>query len=127
MSSTKTDSDSSVIFVGKQHIVQLHPDQEQRINFVHETPTRPATTTTTTTSTHETGEITTIPETQHTGTQLPQKIVILVNKFLNSKNIQVIRLIAHPPRKTRHPPQKTGNIRKNCASVFSVGVWYVCT
>ena len=52
MSSTKTDSDSSVIFVGEQHIVQLHPDQEQRITFVPETPTRsPATT-----STHETGE-----------------------------------------------------------------------
>ena len=68
MSSTKTDSDSSVIFVGEQHIVQLHPDQEQRITFVPETPTRPSTTTTTT---HDTGEITTIPETQHTGTQLP--------------------------------------------------------
>ena len=66
MSSTKTDSDSSVIFVGEQHIVQLHPDQEQRITFVPETPTRPSTTTTT----HDTGEITTIPETQHTGTQL---------------------------------------------------------
>ena len=66
MSSTKTDSDSSVIFVGEQHIVQLHPDQEQRITFVPETPTRPSTTTTT----HGTGEITTIPETQHTGTQL---------------------------------------------------------
>ena len=66
MSSTKTDSDSSVIFVGEQHIVQLHPDQEHRITFVPETPTRPSTTT----STHETGEITTIPETQHTGTQL---------------------------------------------------------
>ena len=68
MSSTKTDSDSSVIFVGEQHIVQLHPDQEQRITFVPETPTRPATTT----STLETGKITSIPETQHTGTQLPQ-------------------------------------------------------
>ena len=68
MSSTKTDSDSSVIFVGEQHIVQLHPDQEQRITFVPETPTRPAATT----STHETGEITSIPETQHTGTQLTQ-------------------------------------------------------
>ena len=68
MSSTKTDSDSSVIFVREQHIVQLHPDQEQRITFVPETPTRPAATT----STHKTGEITSIPETQHTGTQLPQ-------------------------------------------------------
>ena len=68
MSSTKTDSDSSEIFVGEQHIVQLHPDKEQRITFVPETPTRPAATT----STHETGEITSIPETQHTGTQLPQ-------------------------------------------------------
>ena len=66
MSSTKTDSDSSVIFVGEQHIVQLHPDQEQRITFVPETPTRPSTTTTT----HDTGEITTIPET--TGTELSQ-------------------------------------------------------
>ena len=66
MSSTKTDSDISVIFVGEQHIVQLHPDQEQRITFVPETPTRPSQTT----SQHETGEITTIPETQHTGTQL---------------------------------------------------------
>ena len=66
MSSTKTDSDSSVIFVGEQRIVQLHPDQEQRITFVPETPTRSSTTTTT----HDTGEITNIPETQHTGTQL---------------------------------------------------------
>ena len=66
MSSTKTDWDSSVIFVGEQHIVQLHPEQEQRITFVSETPTRPSTTTTT----HDTGEITSIPETQHTGTQL---------------------------------------------------------
>ena len=32
MSSTVTDTDSSVIFMGEQHIVQLHPDQEQRIN-----------------------------------------------------------------------------------------------
>ena len=68
MCSTKTDSDSSVIFVGEQHIVQLHPDQEQRFTFVPETPTRTATTT----STQETGEITIIPETQHTDTQLPQ-------------------------------------------------------
>ena len=66
MSSTKTDSDSSVIFVGEQHIVQLHPDQEQRITFVPEIPTRPSTTTTT----HDTEEITTIPET--TGTEQSQ-------------------------------------------------------
>ena len=64
MSSTKTDSDSSVIFMGEQHIVQLHPDQEQRISFVPETPTRSATSN----STQETGQITSIPETQHTGT-----------------------------------------------------------
>ena len=64
MSSTKTDSDSSVIFTGEQHIVQLHPDQEQRITFVKETPTRPPTSV-------NTGDITTIPETQHTGTNLP--------------------------------------------------------
>ena len=64
MSSTKTDSDSSVIFIGEQHIVQLHPDQEQRITFVPETPTRAPTSL-------NTGHITTIPETQHTGTHLP--------------------------------------------------------
>ena len=64
MSSTKTDSDSSVIFMGEQHIVQLHPDQEQRISFVPETPTRSATSN----ITQETGQITSIPETQHTGT-----------------------------------------------------------
>ena len=65
MSSTKTDSDSSVIFIGEQHIVQLHPDQEQRITFVPETPTRAPTNLVTI------GDITTIPETQHTGTNLP--------------------------------------------------------
>ena len=64
MSSTKTDSDSSVIFIGEQHIVQLHQDQEQRITFVPETPTRAATSV-------NTGDITTIPETQHTDTNLP--------------------------------------------------------
>ena len=64
MSSTKTDSDSSIIFMGEQHIVQLHPDQEQRISFVPETPTRSGTSN----ITQETGQITTIPETQHTGT-----------------------------------------------------------
>ena len=64
MSSTKTDSDSSVIFMGEQHIVQLHPDQEQRISFVPETSTRSATSN----ITQETGQITSIPETQDTGT-----------------------------------------------------------
>ena len=41
MSSTKTDTDTSVIFMGEQHIVQLHPDQEERlqdpVNFVQNT------------------------------------------------------------------------------------------
>ena len=64
MSSTKTDSDSSVIFVGEQHIVQLHPDQEQRITFVPETSTRAPPTR------QNTGDMTTIPENQHTGTHL---------------------------------------------------------
>ena len=63
MSSTKTDSDSSVIFIGEQHIVQLHPDQEQRISFVPETPTRSADQP----LSQETGQITSIPETQNTG------------------------------------------------------------
>ena len=35
MSSTKTDTDSSIIFMGEHHVVQLHPDQEQKVqNFV---------------------------------------------------------------------------------------------
>ena len=45
--------------------MQLHPDQEQRITFVPETPTRAPTNLVTI------GDITTIPETQHTGTNLP--------------------------------------------------------
>ena len=63
MSSTKTDTDSSVIFMGEQHVVQLHPEQEQRVqnfqNFVQNTQSE----------TGQSGDgtdidVTTIPETQ---------------------------------------------------------------
>ena len=60
MSSTKTDTDSSVIFMGEQHVVQLHPEQEQRVqNFVQNTQSE----------TGQSGDgtdidVTTVPETQ---------------------------------------------------------------
>ena len=72
MSSTVTDTDSSVIFMGEQHIVQLHPDQEQRINqsnFVQNTqyPRESGEGTEVDVTTIPETPVTLIPETQNTG------------------------------------------------------------
>ena len=74
MSSTVTDTDSSVIFMGEQHVVQLHPDQEERIqnasNFVQNTQSARESgdgTEIDVTIVHETQQVTSIPETQNTG------------------------------------------------------------
>ena len=72
MSSTVTDTDSSVIFMGEQHIVQLHPDQEQRINqsnFVQNTqyPRESGESTEVDVTTIPETPVTLIPETQNTG------------------------------------------------------------
>ena len=72
MSSTVTDTDSSVIFMGEQHIVQLHLDQEQRINqsnFVQNTqsPRESGEGTEVDVTTIPETPVTLIPETQNTG------------------------------------------------------------
>ena len=77
MSSTKTDTDSSVIFIGEQHLVQLHPDQEERMqnpaNFVQNTQSSRESGQASeasdidVTTVQETQMVTSIPETQNTG------------------------------------------------------------
>ena len=71
MSSTKTHTDSSVIFMGEQHVVQLHPDQEQRLqnpsNFVQNTQSSKESGNGTDIDVTTVPETQVVPETQHTG------------------------------------------------------------
>ena len=91
MSSTKTDTDSSVIFMGEQHLVQLHPDQEERLqnpaNFVQNTQSSRESESGTdidVTTVQETQVVTSIPETQNTGKLLQ----IHIKYFIQSETIQ---------------------------------------
>ena len=92
MSSTKTDTDSSVIFMGEQHIVQLHPDQEERLqdpaNFVQNTQSSRVSVEASdidVTTVQETQVVTSIPETQNTGKLLQTHI----KYFIQSKTTKI--------------------------------------
>ena len=97
MSSSKTDTDSSVIFIGEQHLVQLHPDQEERMqnpaNFVQNTQTSRESGQTSeasdidVTTVQETQIVTSIPETQNTGKILQKHL----NNSIQCKNLQKLQ------------------------------------
>ena len=126
MSSTKTDTDSSIIFMGEQHIVQLHPEQEQRVqniqNFVQNTPSE----------TGQSGngtdlsvipETQVVPETQNTGKSIYNiSYTTILQKLLKKYNFCGKLRIRHV--KLRIRTKNCVFAIKNYCSAFSVRVWY---